>query len=373
MIYIKRYLLLIPGLVLACLLPGCDSTDNSSGDGSNFDRGVLLENFATNIIIPSYQDFATKAEALATATVSFNQNTNEENLSSLQTAWRDASESWSGCDAFNHFGPAYDSSFVTRIDNFPTDFASIETKISSVDALNASYIENQGSRSKGLPAFEYLIFSKDGNSAVLSRYQSGEAGRRRQYLQALADNLVTKSKNLVTAWNNYKPKFLASTGTDAGSSTNLLANSLIQAVENIKNNKLGEPAGKKSAGGVKPNMVEAPYSGYSVRLMKADLKKIQGAFAGIQNGSNQIGFDDYLNHVNAKWQEQLLSERINAQFESVGASMTQITMPLEDAVSSQTEAVDLTYNSLTSLISLLKGEMISKLGLSVTYSDNDGD
>lgn len=367
---IKKELSILSILSLVFLLLLSCETKDSDGKGT-FEREILLENIAANLIIPSYQQFSESSQELLQATNNFTQTPNEENLLILQTAWKQASEDWNKCETYNYFGPVVDSSFVTRLNNFPTDPSSIESKISSTDDLSSSYLESQSSKVKGLPAIEYLIFSPDGNAAVVSSFQSE---RRTAYLTALSENLNEKATSLNSSWAAYESKFLSSTGSDAGGSTNLLVNSMIQAVEQIKNIKIGEPFGKKSTGGIKPDKVEALYSSHSLALIKADLTAIEKTFLGKKDTTDGIGFDDYLDHVNAKWQDnQLLSERIKQQFANINTAIDEITVPLDQAVSTQPDQVEKVYNALTSLISLLKGEMVSKLGLSVTYSDNDGD
>lgn len=359
--------------LLICLsIISCNSADDGPNSGKDFDRSIMLENFTTNLIIPSYSNFNSQAEILLAASNTFDESVTEANLAALQEAWKKTAEAWNSTQAFNYVGPAYDSSFIIRINKYPSDKIKIEDHISSSSEINSAFIESLGGGEKGLPAVEYLIFSQEGNSVILNKFLT-EGENRKTYLKALTENIKEKAANLEAGWQpsgkSYTEAFLSKTGTDAGSSTNLLANSIIQAVEDIKNIKIGEPIGKKG-GSLQPEKVEAFNSEYSIDLIKTDLNAIENAF----KGGEGAGFDDYLNKIDAKWQDdQLLSDRIIQQFESIRTALDELDNPLNKAVTAETAEVDKLFNSFTSLVSLLKGEMISRLGLSVTYSDNDGD
>lgn len=360
---------------LGVLVTSCDPKDDDPNSGS---RKTMLENMVNNLIIPSYESFLSKAEVLSSASVSFSDEVNEENLIALQESWKEAVKAWNATQSFNYFGPADDSLYNTILNNFPSEYPQIENRLATSQAINASFIESLSTKEKGLPAVEYLIFSKDGNAVILEKFLSN-AENRKKYLTAVCENIKNKASNLVITWQpagkNYKETFLSisKSGTDAGSSTNLLANSLIQAVENIKNNKLGIPLGK-GEGGIQQEKVEAPNAQYSFEIIKVELEAIENAFKGKSAEGDLPGFDDYLDKVNAKWQgNQLLSDRINQQFQSIRTILGEINDPLDKAVTTETLKVDKLYNSFISLVSLLKGEMISKLGLSVNYVDNDGD
>jgi uncharacterized protein len=69
----------------------------------------------------------------------------------------------------------------------------------------------------------------------------------------------------------------------------------------------------------------------------------------------------------------LLSERINQQVNEARLALTLITSPLSEAIVNDPEIVENAYNELQQVVVLLKTDMISALGVSVTSTDNDGD
>jgi hypothetical protein len=57
-------------LLVLLTIAACSSNDNNeTGIGNNYNRTLLLTNWADNIIIPSYVNYQTKIEVLATQTL----------------------------------------------------------------------------------------------------------------------------------------------------------------------------------------------------------------------------------------------------------------------------------------------------------------
>jgi len=67
-----------------------DSVTSDEGTNPTFDRGVMLANWADNIIVPAFTDFGTKTNALEDATQTFVDNPTPVNLESLQDSWFNA-------------------------------------------------------------------------------------------------------------------------------------------------------------------------------------------------------------------------------------------------------------------------------------------
>jgi predicted lipoprotein len=84
----KKYLYSLVLLTIAA----CSSNDsNETGiEGNNYNRTLLLTNWADNIIIPSYVNYQTKIEVLATNINTFNSVTTEVNLQAVRTSWIEA-------------------------------------------------------------------------------------------------------------------------------------------------------------------------------------------------------------------------------------------------------------------------------------------
>jgi hypothetical protein len=79
-------------------IAACSSNDsNETGEGNNYNRTVLLTNWADNIIIPSYVNYQAKIEVLNITT--FNSVTTEVNLQ--ETSWIDAYKAYQYVALYN--------------------------------------------------------------------------------------------------------------------------------------------------------------------------------------------------------------------------------------------------------------------------------
>lgn len=361
-------------LVFACLITfSCN--EEPENPSNNFDRKELLENTGKNIIIPAYENFSQRTGGLLQEAMAFVNSPTVNNLTTLQQAWEAAALQWQRAVMFN-LGPAELENLNMKVSRWPTSPTSIEEAIEGATEINEAYIQSLSVNIKGLPALEYLLFDKQqGNAAVLSRFEGSE--NRKAFLVALCENLNSLAAAVYEAWQpdggNYLTTFVNADGKDAGSSTTMLANQLIILTEIVKNEKVGIPLGKKSMGTILPNNVEAWRSGISLDLIKENIKAIEKVFAGDGENTAATGFDDYLNHVNVQYDGAPLSEVIKEQIDKIEVALDAIDAPLQDALETEREKVEAVYNETQRLVILLKTDMMSGLGLLITFSDNDGD
>jgi predicted lipoprotein len=343
---------------------------------SSYDRKAMLGNLGNNLIIPAFQSFQTESGLLKTAAETFAASPNEVNLKAVQDRWRSAAAAWKRAELYK-LGPVEDQFLGVAVEYVPTNPTGIDNAIAAGNALNSDYVESKGTNVKGLPALEYLLFDRtNGNAAILGKFTTGDlAAKRREYLKALSQNLNGKASTILTAWQSITlAKFINADGRDVSSSLGLLTNEVIILTENIKNNKLGAPLGKLGNGTAQPSLVEAGQSESSLSHIKTNLQALENTFLGRNEaGQDGQGFDDLLDALQAKNNGQLLSVVIKAKFADVNTKVNAISMPLQDAVVQQPQAVESAYVACKELIVLLKVDMTSNLGVLVTFSDNDGD
>lgn len=349
---------------------GC--SDDSGSESDDFDRSVMLDNIGKNIILPNYQDFHQATLLLRDAATDFADSPSSQNLLELQAKWQTAASSWKSVEMID-LGPIDQLALKTSIDNWPTNTIAIEDAIATDEVINEDFVKSLGSSSKGLPAIEYLIFDPEAENQVVLNELTGSTNRL-LYLQALCQNLSSLAGQLSNGWDpadgNYLNTFVQTDGKDVGSSINMLANNIIFLTEIVKNDKLGVPLGKKSLGELLPKDAEAWRSQLSLAFILENLRTLKDIYTGL----NGAGFDDYLDHVDAKdLQGEALSQIIEAQFDSSIEAAEAISMPLVDALTLEKDKVEQAFDETQLLVVLLKADMMSSLGLLVTFSDNDGD
>lgn len=357
--------------------PSLESTAPAEPTADGFDRQALLENITNQVILPAHKQFEQDLQNLQPAVEHFNDNPNEETLLAVQEAWNEANLARMALLPYR-IGAVEDSLLHNRLDNRPPRIKFIdETILAGSDPISNEYLDSIGSTSVGLGAMAYLLFDPQGGSAaVLQTFMDGpHVQRRHQLLAMLADNAQQQGSALLLIWlpegQNYAQTFIdaAMDGGELQGSMNMLVNHMIYDLENIIASRLGKPAGKRSNDMVRPDLVEAPFSQTSLPRIIATVEGIQRAFSG---GAG-LGFDDYLDYLDAQYESRPLSTAINDQFDATLNALRAIDGPLETAVETDRDQVDRALEELNKLLVLLKVDMANHLGVTLTFNDNDGD
>jgi predicted lipoprotein len=381
----------VPTVILLFLLVGCGGVASAPPVATNaptaetavtaagsFDRRAMLENIATGLILPGHQAFLTSLNDLQSAAGAFTDDPTPATLTAAQDAWLAANLARMAVLPYR-LGPVDESLLHNRLDNRPprTTFIDEDILAGEMD-ITPEYIDSIGSSSVGLGAIEYLLFDPvGGDAAVLASFtEAANSARRRALLLALAEAMPPKAEELLRIWSadgqNYAEAFINADmdGGELQGSINMLANQLIADVEDMITSRLGKPLGKRTNEMIRPDLVEAPYSGASLPRMIATVEGIKAAF----NGGDGSGFDDYLDFLGATHENNVpLSEAINAQFDVVLAALRAIDGPLETAIQTDQAQVEAAYEELRTLLVLLKADMVNHLGLTLTFNDSDGD
>ncbi|MBX9852372.1 MAG: hypothetical protein K2X86_11525 [Cytophagaceae bacterium] len=153
----------------------------------------------------------------------------------------------------------------------------------------------------------------------------------------------------------------------------MLVNQFNQDMELTKNFRIGIPLGKQSGGVTYPEKVEAYYSGISVELAELHIQAIENLYLGRSSAGNGIGFDDYLDQMEAGYNGGSLNAAIKNQFTATLSKFALLTDPLSADIVNNPAVVDAAYLELQKTIVLTKTDMASALSILITYVDNDGD
>ena len=355
--------------LIPCILTILTSL-SSLGLAQGFDRRALLENIAYNIMMPCHEDFLAQAEALEQAVTSLWQTPSEDTVLAAQTAWRAADTVWASCEFFT-----LDDLNLTILHNQidkRVNISIIDHTVGKPDAITLSTIQTSGANSKGLGALEYLLFDPDGNVVVLSMLDDSQ---RLDYALATAEALRISAEDLRTFWLpegfDYAAEFVGADGSgmSVSSSINRLLNIMIAELEDVVHQKLGRPLGNFDGGTPQPQGAESHLSENSQANLLANLDALETLFTGGEG----LGFDDYLDYVGAEYNGQPFSNTFSAALNNARLSIGAIEQPLSQAVYDDAASVKTAFDTTRLLIPLLKADMANHLGITVTYSDNDGD
>ena len=347
-----------------------DSGVDPAGTDATVDRKALLTQWADSLVKPGYQRFNDKLALLKTKTTAFTAAPTPATLLDARQAWQAAYLEWQKVELFE-FGPAESVSLRNHFNIYPADAAGINRNIStgSYDFEVATAIPQQG-----FPALDYLLNGvASGDAAIVQQYAS--SANHRRYLTDVVAKMDQTFGTVYSQWTgSYRDTFVGNAGTDASSSLSRVINAYSLYFERyLRAGKVGIPAGTMS-GVARPEKIEAYYLKGTLPLQLATT-----AHATVQqffNGrAGRPSLKSYLDALGAKDSRtgQSLTSIINTQFgvsfqqlSSLGPDLfTTITARNADAVAS--------YNEMQKAVRLIKVDMTSALGITVTYVDNDGD
>ncbi|WP_445665257.1 imelysin family protein [Fodinibius sp. AD559] len=351
--------------LLLIFIGACSST--SSDEQSNFNRAAMLENYGNNIILPAFESLQTSVNDFQVAAQDFETERTLENLATLQKALKNTRLAWQDVSPFR-FGP---SESITSLNTYPIDTEKISDRVSSG---KYSFGTIGSANAEGLPALGYLLHGVgQTDEEILSMYTiDADAENRLNYLldniAFIKDKVDTATEDWKSSGGDYIGMFLSeeNAGTDVGSSLGMLINSYVKHYERfLRDGKIGIPAGVRSAGTPRPVAVEAYYGGYSTELAVANLKQIEKTFTG----GNGRGLDDYLEALNAGD----LSNEIQTQMDEAQSALEGLNDPLSQQIEENNDPVLSTFEEMQQVVTLIKADMTSILGITITYQDNDGD
>ncbi|MDX1585535.1 MAG: imelysin family protein [Balneolaceae bacterium] len=373
----KNCLKLSAVVLLGGLMAVLSSCTNGGVDdpGSNFDRPAMLNNYGNNIIIPSYESLKSSVDDLDAAADAFSTEPTASNLSGLQNELKKARLAWQDASPFQ-FGPAEMNVLRAVLNTYPANTDQINSNIQS-GSYNLETLENRAAA--GFPTLGYLLHGVgDNNEQIVLQYTTEQnASNRMAYLQDNVDYVKETVDGTLNAWasngGSYIDTFLSddNAGTDVGSSLGMMVNALVLHYERFtRDGKIGIPAGVRSAGVPRPEATEAFYAGYSLELAIANLRAIKRLYLGTGlNTGDGLGLEENLISLDAAG----LADQITTEIDQAIAALEELNDPLSQQIENNNDPVLTAFQELQDVVVLLKADMASALGVTITFQDNDGD
>ena len=369
--------ILIAALFL--LLFACSKSPSTPNPGiespGTFDKSAMLSNYADNVIIPSYQQLQENVDALVNAVNAFADAPSTEAQTSAKIAFSQAYVRYEYVEVFN-FGPAgtaqldyyinfsggFDYSFTQdgALAGYTVDSVTIENNIASGNYDLTTYNRNNF-YSQGFPALNYLLFGPN----AIQKFGNNTANRAK-YLKDVAMRMKTLVDKVVADWTSYRSTFVNNTKSDVGSPIGNLVNMLAYQMDMMKGPRIGWPFGKQSNGIVFASKSEGYFAGIGSQLARANMRSLKNAFVG---GTGSKGISAYL--VSLK--KDALNADVLSQFDVVTEKLDAIPDPLSESFINDATKVEDAYKEIQKLLTLLKTDVSSALGVQISFMDNDGD
>lgn len=362
-------LLMVAGFI------SCKKSDDPGTGDNGLDRKPMLTNYADNYILPAYQAMESSLATLQAQATTFTELPNEANLSSLKIAWRSAYLTWQTVDLLE-FGPAEEVSLRMYMNTYPVTTTKVEENISSGN-YNLETFGNKDAQ--GFPALDYLINGIGSTPAgILEKYTTNPlAANYKKYLKDVIAKMQEKITAVKNGWSSYRNTFVAATGTDVNGSISKMTNTYVLYYERyLRSAKIGIPVGAMT-GVALPTHVEAYYTPeFSKELAVKALESVIAFYEGknYAGTSTAEGMKSYLAAVATKDETgTLMADVISTELNTALNSLKGLNTTLRDGVVNNRPAVLSIYENIQQVVALLKVDMVSAFGISITYVDNDGD
>jgi uncharacterized protein len=332
------------------------------------DRGKILSDLSTTVIVPAYVTVADEAKSLEASVIALRDRPPQaEALVAARAAWKKARKSWKLTNAFL-FGPADDLALTGGIIDEAPDVAKIEETLS---AANDPDVQKLGANQRGFGGLEALLFDPTKDDAAMAA--AFQATPRRGVLAALvAIDLRTKIEKVRDAWSSNYGSELARAGRGSAvyaserQGVDAIVNALIAGAEVLIAVRLAKPLGiDKTPATPAPNLVESQRSDASVDDILAVLDGIESVYtpkAGLQLAAAVAE------------RSPAADEHLRANLKKAKEATTKITTPLRTAITdSQRDIVIAAHAAIREVKRTLTSEIAAALGTSVGFNVTDGD
>jgi len=337
-----------------------------------FTKNAMLRDIARNVIAPGYQQLALECRELTNSVGQLVQAPSQTSLDNARKDWLAVSQAASRMRCFQA-GPITDRSYASTFYYWQVLPVRIDAVLKSPRPIDPSLLDELGATAKGMFALEYLLFDCPGDQpagtaktpTTLKLLTGTQSQRRGLYLLTLARDLEAKASHLATDWTapgdqGAMAKFVAG----GQESVNLLVNQLAVAMEDAAEHSLNFVLELPLPISPQLDRIERGRSGSSLQGLIAALEGVQQMYRGAEG----LGLDDDLKRVNAP-----LEIRLHDQFNAAIAATRAIGAPLEQAVVDDRASLENAHQKTRALEILLKVDLVSALGVTLTFSSNDGD
>lgn len=350
---------------------------NKNKPTDSFGKKEMFTNYADNLILPSYTTYGTALNGLQTALNNFNSSPDLTSLAALQQASKAAYTAWQSCEVYSQTPPANDIMALEYTNYYPCRKDSVEAYVSRNDN-SLSFIKSRIKSDRGLAVLDYILFNGIDQQAILDKLTTNvNATSYRTYISSILSNLIEINNQIVTTWNTtYRQTFINNLGTDASSAFSVLVNSFAQSADDLKRMQVGTPAGylgNVATVNTIPTAAQAYYSNNSINFMLLSLNNLKAALNGTASTDGK-GLLDYIGTLNvtSTFGGNLRDDILN-QIDLCITKVNDCAPNFATTIISNKPKADALFLETKKLLVLMKVDVPSALGVSITYTDSDGD
>ena len=329
-------------------------------------RSEVIRSLTAQVILPGYKAAADSMALLSESVDALCASPSNAGMEKAREAWRNARQAWLRTESYR-FGPAMDRRSISLVDWWPIDTEKIDRNLAGEEGVTAERVtEFLSSTQRGFSTAEYLLFGT--GSADLS---DGSDTQRCAYLQSVSAVNSEEVKGIVDDWmgtegSNAYAGYFAGTGSlalvDSDAEAEVVR-SLVFQVRTIANMRLGAALGVDQQ--VDSSAIPTGRADNSREDLLSQLEGIALVYSGTEGG---LGLSARVAAVSAETDSRMLS--------SIESTVS-ATRGLDGSIVAQLESnpaqVRAIYDNMKEMQRVLNTEIVSLLGVSVGFSDTDGD
>ena len=350
---LHRSRLLLAFLASALVLTACgDDEDSVTGPGGeSYDFGPILDDFANNVVIPTYHDLDAAAGALGGAVAALRDDPTDATLHAARDAWVAARVPWEASEGFL-FGPVDFEGYDPALDSWPVNRTDLDKVLAGDDALSAEYVNNLKDEEKGFHTIEYLLFGEGGGKTPADFTE-----REFEYLVASTAVLEQSASSLHDSWipsgGNFVSKVVgAGSGSDIypsqESAVQEIVNGMIGICDEVGPGKIGDPYNEQD-----PQLVESQFSHNSLEDFQNNMRSVRNAYTGDYGGSEGNGLDEFVAQHNGDLDSRLKSE-IQAAIDEIAG----ISNPFRDAIATDGDQIEKAQEAIAKVSQTLQEDVL---------------
>ena len=350
---------------LAPILAALALLSAACGSGGPSDADVLIS-LADEVAVPAFQAVAEDMARLDEATQSVCQNPDDISAEAARQAWYDARASWMASEAM-WFGPVMERRSRSLLDWSPTDIDGIEELLAQRRVLTATDIrETLASNQRGFGAMEYVLFDK-GTTASPEGYSP-----RCAFLSALTSAASQETDAILSAWvegdggSPYRDYLTGRSGVAllASEAVAEVVRTQIFLIRDIVDMRLASALGLRD-GGADPSAIPGTAADNGLEDLRNELQGMRRIYEG---AGPRLGISALVRPLSED-----TDQRLRQQLADALGALDAVEGPLRVAIAERPSQVNEAYDRLAELQRTMATELVSLLGVSVGFTDTDGD
>ena len=347
-------------LRLSLLAGALTATAVACGSGGP-DEAEVLASITDDVMVPSHEALAAETASLSDALDALCAAPSEAALNDAQGAWRDAREAWAR-SAASGLGPVLDRRSTGVIAWAIVQPERIDTLLASDSAITADFVRNNiSSTQRGLGGIEYVLFEEEEALAA--------ASRRCSYLTSAASVIADEAAALRNDWTTGGPPYRdyftgrADESLETSEAVAEVVRTQVFLIRTIVDMRLAGALGLR--GEADPTAIPGGAGLNALADLRSEVLGMRDVYEGVEGG---LGISDLIVPLSED-----ADERVRGGFEASLAAIDAVDGPLREATAANSAQAVAVYETLMGLQDTISTEVVSLLGVSVGFSDADGD